>query len=84
VARVRFAGFTPRKSGFIATFALQRRLDSPRVVKIEDYGPRWQIHHIRIYAPEDLDNQLREWLQESHDIVGMQRDLQPEDLSNLV
>src|SRR5215471_14273684 len=39
-ARVRFAGFEPRKTCFVATFALQRWLKSPRVIKTVDYGPR--------------------------------------------
>jgi hypothetical protein len=25
-----------------------------------------------VQSPSDLDDQLRQWLQESHDIVGMQ------------
>jgi hypothetical protein len=40
VARVRFAGLSPRKNGFRAGFALHRWLDSQRIVKTADYGPR--------------------------------------------
>jgi len=75
VARVRFAGLTPRKEGFLANFALRRWLDSPRVVKTEDYGPRWRVHHVRIRSDSDLDDELRTWLQESHDQVGVQDDV---------
>lgn len=75
VARVRFAGLTPRKDCFVASFALQRRLDSDRVRKVEDYGPRWQIHHVKVSSSLDLDEELRAWLQESHDKVGVQADL---------
>jgi hypothetical protein len=32
VARVRFAGLEPRKDDFVANFALQRWLDSPRIL----------------------------------------------------
>jgi hypothetical protein len=46
VARVRFAGLSPRKRGFQATFALHRWLDSPRIVKRVDYGPRWRGHQL--------------------------------------
>jgi hypothetical protein len=42
VARVRFAGLQPRKDSFLASFALHRWLDSPRIVKTVDYGPRWR------------------------------------------
>ena len=77
VARVRFAGLSPRKRGFVAGFALHRWLDSPRIVKTEDYGPRWRYHQVRVTSPADLDDELRAWLQESHDVVGMQQDLHP-------
>src|SRR5215468_7951847 len=42
VARVRFAGLEPRKGHFLARFALCRWLKSPRIVKTDDYGPRWR------------------------------------------
>jgi len=72
VARVRFAGLTPRKRGFLANFALHRWLDSPRIVKRVDYGPRWRAHHVDVQTRADLDDELRAWLQESHDVVGLQ------------
>ena len=75
VARVRFAGLTPRRDGFLASFALQRWLDSPRIVRTADFGPRWRAHYVLVRAETDLDAELRAWLQESHDVVGMQSDL---------
>jgi hypothetical protein len=75
VARVRFAGLSPRKNGFLAAFALRRWLDSPRIVRTADYGPRWRGHFVAVESPDDLDNELRTWLQESHDTVGVQDDL---------
>jgi Domain of unknown function (DUF5655) len=75
VARVRFAGLAPRKRGFVASFALHRWLDSPRIVKQVDYGPRWRGHHVSIQASTDLDDELRGWLQEAHDVVGLQAGL---------
>jgi uncharacterized protein DUF5655 len=79
VARVRFAGLTPRKDGFVAAFALRRWLDHPRIVKKIDYGPRWRMHQVAVRSRADLDAELRAWLQESHDTVGVQDDLQPAD-----
>ena len=75
VARVRFAGLYPRKDHFLAAFALHRWLANRRIVKTIDYGPRWRGHYVRITSAADLDDELRAWLQESHDIVGMQADL---------
>jgi hypothetical protein len=75
VARVRFAGLYPRKTHFVASFALHRWLVNGRIVKTVDYGPRWRGHFVRIASATDLDDELRGWLQESYDVVGMQRDL---------
>jgi hypothetical protein len=74
VARVRFAGLYPRKNGFLATFALHRWLDSPRIRKRVDYGPRWRGHYVLVQAQSDLDDELTAWLQEAHDTVGIQTD----------
>ena len=75
VARVRFAGLYPHKNDFLASFALHRWLASPRIVKTTDYGPRWRAHFVRITSTGDLDEELRAWLQESHDVVGLQSGL---------
>jgi hypothetical protein len=72
VARVRFAGLYPRRDGFLSSFALHRWLDSPRIVKTADYGPRWRGHFVLVRSEADLDDELRSWLQESHDTVGLQ------------
>src|SRR5262249_35208482 len=75
VARVRFAGLYPRKNHFLASFALHRWLADRRIVKTVDYGPRWRGHYVRITSAADLDDELRAWLQESHNVVGIQSDL---------
>jgi hypothetical protein len=75
VARVRFAGLYPRKEHFVAGFALHRWLENDRIVKTIDYGPRWRYHFVRITSTADLDDELGAWLQESHDVVGLQSDL---------
>jgi hypothetical protein len=72
VARVRFGGLYPQKRSFLAAFALRRWIDSPRIVKRADYGPRWRGHFVRIHEPGEVDDELRGWLQESHDLVGVQ------------
>ena len=74
VARVRFGGLTPQKRSFLAAFALRRWAESPRIAKRADYGPRWRGHFVRIRNPDEVDDELRAWLQESHDTVGLQRD----------
>lgn len=75
VARVRFAGAYPRKHSLLAYFALHRWLASQRIVKTEDYGSRWCMHYIRVASGADVDDELRSWLQEAHDSVGVQSHL---------
>ena len=77
VARVRFAGLSPRKNGFRAAFALRRWIKSPRIVHTESYGPKWRAHFVEIRSAADLDDELRAWLQESHDTVGVQGNDRP-------
>jgi hypothetical protein len=77
VARVRFASLMPRKKWVVTGFALHRWVDSPRVIKTEDYGPRWRYHFLRVADATAIDDELRGWLRESHDVVGMQEDLFP-------
>jgi len=74
VARVRFCGLEPRRHGFLVNFALRRWVESPRVVKTVEYGPRWRFHYVRVAAESDLDDELAGWLRESHDTVGLQDD----------
>jgi hypothetical protein len=75
VARVRFAGLYPRRDGFYATFSLHRWVASSRIVKRQDYGPRWRVHFVLVRSEADLDEELMAWLQESYDVVGQQSDL---------
>ena len=76
VARVRFAGLQPHKDGLLASFALHRWVASPRIVKTVDYGPRLARSFSSWFGPKPTwTMNSRAWLQESHDIVGMQSDL---------
>ena len=74
VGRVRFAGLTPRKDGFRAAFALRRWVKSPRIVKTVDYGPKWRGHFVDIRSAAELDDELRCWLEESYETVGITSD----------
>lgn len=59
----------------VAGFALRRWIQNPRIVKTVDYGPRWRGHFVAVRSQADLDGELRAWLQEAHDTVGVQDDL---------
>ena len=58
MVRVRFAGATPRQRWLEVSFWLTRRLDSPRLRKVETLMPRVHIHTLRLASPEELDEEL--------------------------
>jgi hypothetical protein len=51
LARVRFVGLYLRKRDFLASFAQHRWLNSPRMVKRDEYGPRSRAHYVQVRAP---------------------------------
>lgn len=72
VGRVRFAGMVPQRDQILTSFALRRRIVSPRIARHVRYGPRWQGHYVEIRDEADLDSQFRDWLRESYEVVGLQ------------
>lgn len=75
VARVRFSTLVPRKNFLIVGFALHRWIDHPRIVRTDDFGPRWRYHSVRVTDASGADAELLGWLRESYDLVGMQEEL---------
>ena len=72
MGRVRFAGAVVRRDKLIASFALTRRIDHPRL-RVEVYNDRWIAHRFDVRSPADLDiPELGEWLCESYRDLGMQ------------
>lgn len=53
----------------ILSFGLDRKILSPRIaVAVEPYPNRW-THHIIISKPEELDDELMDWLSQAHDFA---------------
>ena len=75
MVRVRFAGVVRlRKDGLVCGFWLKRRIASPRLTKIEHLERADWIYEFLLRSPEELDDEVREWLREAYD-VGRQRHL---------
>jgi hypothetical protein len=68
MVRVRFAAATPRKQWLEVGFWLRRRLESPRIDRIETLSPNVHIHRMRVTTLAELDAELDEWLRESYEI----------------
>ncbi len=76
LGRVRFAGIQSlSERGMTCTFALPEPLDSPRFARVWEVAPRWWGHRLRITEPEQLDEEVQEWLRESYRLMGMQERL---------
>jgi hypothetical protein len=54
-----------------AHVVLTRRLDNPRFRRIEMMTPTCYVYHFRIHTPDDLDDEVAEWLREAY-VVGTQ------------
>lgn len=63
--QTRFSGGSVRKSHFLASFISFRENPSPRFSKIEHYAPIWIGHYAKLSRPEDVDDEVREWLLEA-------------------
>ena len=72
-ARMRFAGMRqPRRDHLLRHVVLTRPLESPRFAKVEFIPPYYYVHRFKLRTPEDVDDEVREWLAEAYQ-VGEQR-----------
>jgi hypothetical protein len=74
MTRVRFAGAVPRKSYLLCSIALSRRVESPRFLRIESYGPSFHGHQFRVDSPADLDAEVQAWLRDSYRVGKQEAD----------
>jgi Domain of unknown function (DUF5655) len=72
--RMSFAALMPRRQWLNGHLVLARRVDSPRLTKIEVYSPRNVVHAFRLTAPDEVDGEFAAWLTEAYR-VGEQRHL---------
>ena len=72
--RMSFAAATIRRRWVDAHVVLARRLDNPRFRKVETFSPRNHLHLFRLAAPDEVDAEVKAWLQEAH-AVGAQQHL---------
>jgi hypothetical protein len=72
LAAIRFAAVQrPRGRHLDAHLVLTRPVRSPRL-KVEFLAPYYYLHRVRLRTPADVDDELRGWLAEAHE-VGRRR-----------
>jgi Domain of unknown function (DUF5655) len=70
-----FAGATPRQSSLTGYLDLQRRVVDPRITRSSPYTKRLFVHHFRVAAIGELDDEFASWLREAY-AVGQGAHLQ--------
>jgi Domain of unknown function (DUF5655) len=61
-----FAGATPRQSSMTGYLDLQRRVVDARITRSSPYTKRLFVHHFRVVALEELDEEFGTWLREAY------------------
>ena len=61
-----FAGATPRQSSLSGYLDLQRRVVDPRITRSSPYTKRLFVHHFRVVALVELDDEFGAWLCEAY------------------
>ena len=72
--RMSFAQVTPRRQWLDGHIVLARRLEHPRFRRIETFSARNHVHHFRLSALADVDDDFEAWVREAY-AVGQQRHL---------
>ena len=67
-ARVRFAGAVVRRNWLDASLWLKRRVEHPRLVRVEDFGKLGFGHLFHLAKPGDIDSDLARLMQEAYRI----------------
>jgi hypothetical protein len=73
LARIRFAGITKLTDERMdCGFSLPEPLPSSRFTSVREVVPGWWVHQLRITDPDQLDDQVADWLCQSYHLMGMQ------------
>jgi hypothetical protein len=78
-ARVRFAGAIVRKRWLDVSLWLWRRVDHPRLVKVESFGNLGYGHQFRLHEPADVDKALAKLVREAYEAAIEDRRSGPVD-----
>jgi hypothetical protein len=68
-ARVRFAAVNRvTRSGLVCHFWLKRRVESPRLGRVDLYPPDNYVHQFRLTRVDELDDELASWLRDAYEV----------------
>lgn len=61
-----FAELRPMRGRVRLSILLSRRLQDPRIVRTDHGRGTRNTYFVDLYSPEDVDDQLRDWLSEAY------------------
>ena len=77
MVRVRFAGvIRVSERGMTISIGLSRRLNNPRISRVDHPDPNWYVHYLRVTSSKEFDDELLGWLRESYKMMGKQQHLE--------
>ena len=69
-----FIAVQVRRDYLIGHFVFSRRVEHPRVTRVETFSPRNHLHAFRIDSLAELDDEFAAWVREAY-AVGEQKHL---------
>lgn len=72
-----FAGLKPRMASLDGYLDLQRRVEDARIRRSGPYTKRLFVHHFRVVAASELDDEFAGWLREAYVVGEGEHLLQP-------
>ena len=66
--RMIFTALSVRQRSLDCHVVLSRRLESDRFMRIQSLSPRNHVHYFSIKTPNDLDDEVLEWLTEAYEV----------------
>jgi hypothetical protein len=65
-AHATFSFITVQSKRLLVGIFLDRRLESPRIVKVDVVTPRKIANTVDVRSPDDVDDELRQWLRDAY------------------
>jgi hypothetical protein len=65
-----FAGARPNGDRLVGYFDVTRRIDDERITSVAPYQKDLFVHHFRIEAETQLDDEFSGWIADAYDQVG--------------
>jgi hypothetical protein len=72
-ARMSFAAFQPRRHWLSGHLVLARQIASPRFERVQVFSPGNVLHALRLRTPDEVDDELAEWLAEAYRVGTQER-----------